>query len=129
MMKATLINKATGKEVVINKVKVEGTLVFIPTEENGSVNVPYSFNAVIDENNWLNDGTYVAFEELYEVTLKDENGKLDISNVDTSKLMSEHKDINDPDQTLKFTDDYRLHRFAKKATKYYYTLPVTGLGE
>ncbi len=108
-----LIDKKTGNEVVINGKRVEGELVFKVEEKDGSVDVPFKFNAAIDRNNWLGDGDYVVYEELYVVEVeKDEQTGED--KIVSEKLVFEHKDINNLDQTFKFTDDYRYYRFMKK---------------
>lgn len=115
MVKGYLIEKATNKEVVVNGKRIEGSIIFHADSEYGSIDVPFKFNAAIDKNNWLNDGDYVIYEEMYLVELSEEVNEAGetIQKVDSEKLILEHKQFDNTDQTFKFLDDYRYYRFRK----------------
>lgn len=79
-VEGTLVNKATGKEIV----KSSGC--FTAEETDGSVTLDFTFDAKD-----LKDGEVVVFEEIYKL---DEEGE-------TVKKVAEHKDIEDEGQTVK----------------------------
>ena len=75
----TLMNKETKAPVTVGGKEVTGETTFTPDTANGTVKVEFIFDA-----SGLEDKDLVAFEELYL------NGK----------LVGEHKDINDDNQTV-----------------------------
>ena len=80
-LKGTLMDKETGKPLLVNDKEVVATKTFVPTEAKGSVDLVY----VVDASA-LEGKTVVVFEDLYI------NGK---------KVVS-HADITDEDQTVHY---------------------------
>lgn len=79
-LKGWLMDKATGKQLVIDDKPVTSEVKFTPNNTSGSVDIEFKFDA-----SKLADGAeLVAFEELYK------------DNV----LVAEHKDIDDEGQTV-----------------------------
>lgn len=76
--------------LMINGKPVTAEAEFIPTENNGTVDVKFTFEA-----NNLDDKSLVVFEEIYRRTVT-EDGKV------VDELIGEHKDIEDKDQTINF---------------------------
>lgn len=80
-LKGWLMDKATGKQLVIDDKPVTSEVKFTPNNTSGSVDIEFKFDA-----SKLADGAeLVAFEELYK------------DNV----LVAEHKDIDDEGQSVK----------------------------
>lgn len=80
-VKGTLMDKATGKALMVNGKEVTAEAEFTPDKSEGSVNVEFTFNA---KN--LGGKDLVVFEKMY-----DANGN-EVAN---------HEDINDEGQTVK----------------------------
>ena len=76
-----LMDKSTGKELIVNGNKVTATKTFTATQANGSIDIEFTFDSSV-----LAGKSVVAFE-----TLK-YNGK----------EIAAHKDINDSKQTVSF---------------------------
>ena len=76
-----LMDKSTGKELIVNGNKVTATKTFTATQANGSIDIEFTFDSSV-----LAGKLVVAFE-----TLK-YNGK----------EIAAHKDINDSKQTVSF---------------------------
>lgn len=79
VMNGTLMDKETGKELLVDGKPVTAETTFTPTTKNGTVDVVFTFPTVA-----LEDKTLVAFEELYYNHI----------------LVVTHNDINDVDQTV-----------------------------
>ena len=80
-LKGVLMDKATGKELLIDEKKVTAEKEFTPKMADGSVDLEYTFDASA-----LAGKQVVVYEELYT----------------SDKLIGEHKDINDEGQTVTF---------------------------
>ena len=80
-LKGTLMDKETGKPLLVNDKEVVATKTFVPTEAKGSVDLVY----VVDASA-LEGKTVVVFEDLYI------NGK----------KVTSHADITDEDQSVHF---------------------------
>lgn len=80
-LKGVLMDKATGKELLIDEKKVTAEKEFTPKTADGSVDLEYTFDASA-----LAGKQVVVYEELYT----------------SDKLIGEHKDINDEGQTVTF---------------------------
>lgn len=80
-VKGTLMDKATGKALMVNGKEVTAEAEFSPDKSEGSVNVEFTFNAKD-----LGGKDLVVFEKMY-----DANGN-EVAN---------HEDINDEGQTVK----------------------------
>ena len=87
----TLIDKETGKEVLIDGKPVTSEATFKPENSEGTVEVTFTFDATS-----LSGHDVVVFEKLYVSTgYKDNKKEVELTN---------HEDINDNDQTVKITD-------------------------
>lgn len=108
--KGVLMDKTTGKALLIDGKEVTATKEFTTTTVNGFVELEFTFNA-----SELGTRDLVVFEELYqfvEVEAEEDNDNTtgDSSADDTEekepvfeeRLVAEHKDINDKDQTVSF---------------------------
>lgn len=84
----TLMNKETFKPITHDGKDVIAIKDFEASESTFIENIEFTFNA-----SDLAGATTVVFEELYEVT-EDENGE------EVLKLVAEHKDLEDIDQTV-----------------------------
>ena len=82
-MSGTLMDKETGKALIVGGKKVTATKNFTPTEENGYVELTFTLNASA-----MAGKTTVVFETL----------KYD------GKTVAVHKDIKDKDQTVRFPE-------------------------
>ena len=80
-LKGVLMDKNTGKELVVNGETVTAETTFIPTEPNGTATVDFTF----DSKYIKTDTDIVVFESLYK-----DNQELAV-----------HADINDEGQTIK----------------------------
>ncbi|WP_255294080.1 VaFE repeat-containing surface-anchored protein [Bacillus toyonensis] len=80
-VKGTLMDKSTGKPLVVNGKEVKSEATFKPKEANGSITLDFTFDAT-----GLEEKEVVVFENI----LKD------------GKEVATHTDINDKDQTVKF---------------------------
>ena len=80
LLKGVLMDKSTGKELVINGETVTAETVFIPTEPNGTATVEFTF----DSKYIKADTDIVVFESLYK----------------DGKELAVHADINDEGQTV-----------------------------
>ena len=78
-VRGKLIDKATGQPILIDGKEVEVVKKFVPETTNGTVDIEFNFNAEKVEGKDI-----VVFEEVY----------LD------GKLVAEHKDLNDSNQTF-----------------------------
>ena len=83
VVKGILMNKETGEPVLIEENEVTSETTFTPTEKDGTVDVEFTFNSTT-----LKGVDTIVFETLY---YKD----VEITN---------HKDIEDKDQTIQFLD-------------------------
>lgn len=81
VLKGTLMDKSTGKELVINGETVTAETVFVPTEPNGETTVEFSF----DSKYIKADTDIVVFESLYK----------------DGKEFAVHADIEDEGQTVR----------------------------
>lgn len=79
----TLMDKETGKALLVDGEKVTATKTFTPTEPNGSVTLTFTLNAAD-----LAGKTTVVFEDL----------------AFSGKTVAVHKDIKDKDQTVRFPE-------------------------
>ena len=80
VLKGTLMNKATGKSLMVDDKPVTAELKFTPNNTHGKIDIEFTFDA-----SKLADGAeLVVFEELY---------KDDV-------IVAEHKDIDDESQTV-----------------------------
>ena len=87
----TLIDKETGKEVLIDGKPVTSEATFKPENSEGTVEVTFTFDATS-----LSGHDVVVFEKLYVSTgAKDNKNEVELTN---------HEDINDNGQTVKITD-------------------------
>ena len=108
--KGVLMDKTTGKALLIDGKEVTATKEFTATTVNGFVELEFTFDA-----SELGTRDLVVFEELYqfvEVEAEDDNdnttgdssadGTEEKEPVFEERLVAEHKDINDKDQTVSF---------------------------
>lgn len=79
----TLMDKETGKALLVDGEKITATKTFTPTEPNGSVTLTFTLNAAD-----LAGKTTVVFEDL----------------AFSGKTVAVHKDIKDKDQTVRFPE-------------------------
>lgn len=87
----TLMDKETGKEVLIDGKPVISEATFKPENSEGTVEVTFTFDATS-----LSGHDVVVFEKLYVSTGdKDNKKELELTN---------HEDLNDDGQTVKITD-------------------------
>lgn len=87
----TLIDKETGKEVLIDGKPVTSEATFKPENSEGTVEVTFTFDATS-----LSGHDVVVFEKLY-VSTGDKDNKKEVE-------LTNHEDINDNGQTVKITD-------------------------
>ena len=87
----TLMDKETGKEVLIDGKPVISEATFKPENSEGTVEVTFTFDATS-----LSGHDVVVFEKLY-VSTGDKENKNEVE-------LTNHEDINDNDQTVKITD-------------------------
>ncbi len=87
----TLMDKETGKEVLIDGKPVISEATFKPENSEGTVEVTFTFDATS-----LSGHDVVVFEKLY-VSTGDKDNKNEVE-------LTNHEDINDNDQTVKITD-------------------------
>ena len=87
-VKGVIYDKSTGKPYTVNGKEVTGTATFTASKSSGTATVNFTINTA----GFTKETTLVAYEELYLGT-----------EVKDDKLISEHKDINDADQTVKIT--------------------------
>ena len=87
----TLMDKETGKEVLIDGKPVTSEATFKPENSEGTVEVTFTFDATS-----LSGHDVVVFEKLY-VSTGDKDNKKEVE-------LTNHEDINDNDQTVKITD-------------------------
>ena len=87
----TLMDKETGKEVLIDGKPVTSEATFKPENSEGAVEVTFTFDATA-----LSGHDVVVFEKLY-VSTGDKDNKKEVE-------LTNHEDINDNDQTVKITD-------------------------
>ena len=87
----TLIDKETGKEVLIDGKPVTSEATFKPENSEGTVEVTFTFDATS-----LYGHDVVVFEKLY-VSTGDKDNKKEVE-------LTNHEDINDDGQTVKITD-------------------------
>ena len=90
VLKGSLMVKDTGKALKVDGKKITAEKIFVPTCENGTVDMKFTFDA-----STLNGKSVVVFEELYLRVDTDDDGK-----PDDIKLVAEHKDIQDEGQTV-----------------------------
>lgn len=87
----TLMNKETGKEVLIDGKPVTAETTFKPEKPEGTVDVTFTFDAEA-----LKGHDVVVFEKLY-VTVKEEDKEKEIE-------LTNHEDIQAESQTVKLTE-------------------------
>ena len=87
----TLMDKETGKEVLIDGKPVISEATFKPENSEGTVEVTFTFDATS-----LSGHDVVVFEKLY-VSTGDKDNKKEVE-------LTNHEDINDNGQTVKITD-------------------------
>lgn len=87
----TLIDKETGKEVLIDGKPVTSEATFKPENSEGTVEVTFTFDATS-----LSGHDVVVFEKLY-VSTGDKDNKKEVE-------LTNHEDLNDDGQTVKITD-------------------------
>lgn len=87
----TLMDKETGKEVLIDGKPVTSEATFKPENSEGTVEVTFTFDAAS-----LSGHDVVVFEKLY-VSTGDKDNKKEVE-------LTNHEDLNDDDQTVKITD-------------------------
>ena len=87
----TLMDKGTGKEVIIEGKPVTAETTFKADKSEGTVEVTFTFDATA-----LSGHDVVVFEKLY-VSTGDKDNKKEVE-------LTNHEDINDNDQTVKITD-------------------------
>ena len=92
IMSGVLMDKATGKELVMNGETVTARMDFVPEKKNGSLIM--EFPVSVDE---LEGKTLVAFETC-SILIKSENGADEPREVE----IVSHKDINNEAQTVTF---------------------------
>ena len=80
-VEGTLMDKTTGKAVLVNGKEVKAEASFTPEESSGTVNVDFTFDATS-----LGGKSLVVFEKLYTAE---------------GKEIANHEDINDEGQTVK----------------------------
>ena len=78
------MDKSTGKELTVNGKTVTAEKTFTAEKESGSVTLDFTFSA-----NGLGGKSVVAFEKMYTA-----DGRVEVAS---------HEDINDANQTVKFT--------------------------
>ncbi len=93
-LKGVLMDKATGKELLVNGKPVTAEKVFIPEKSSGTVDMEFTF-----DGSKLENMATVVFEELYKNIDTDKDGKPDTPE---DKLAAVHKDITDEGQTIYF---------------------------
>lgn len=93
-----LMDTATGETLLIDGIKINSEVEFIPEKESGTINMEFQLNA-----NDLSGKRVTVFEKLH----------LD----DT--LIAEHADINDENQTIEFfkVGDIEIHKADSKTGK------------
>ena len=108
----TLMDKETGKELLVAGKKITQTAEFTPETPSGSVEIQFTFDA-----SDLSGHSLVAFEKLYIVGEK------------TGEEIASHEDINDKDQTVSIKTDDSTDKEKKSNTpgKKTYHAPQTGL--
>lgn len=84
-LKGILMDKETGKPLLVNGKEVTAEAKFVPTTEDGTAEMKFVFDA-----SDLKDKEVVVFEEVYRA----------------ETLIAEHKDIEDKDQTVSFYKTY-----------------------
>ena len=87
----TLMDKGTGKEVIIEGKPVTAETTFKADKSEGTVEVTFTFDATA-----LSGHDVVVFEKLY-VSTGDKDNKKEVE-------LTNHEDINDDGQTVKITD-------------------------
>lgn len=87
----TLMDKETGKEVLIDGKPVISEATFKPENSEGTVEVTFTYDAT-----FLSGHDVVVFEKLY-VSTGDKDNKNEVE-------LTNHEDINDNGQTVKITD-------------------------
>lgn len=87
----TLMDKETGKEVIIDGKPVTAETTFKADKSEGTVEVTFTFDATA-----LSGHDVVVFEKLY-VSTGDKDNKKEVE-------LTNHEDLNDDGQTVKITD-------------------------
>jgi len=87
----TLMDKETGKEILIDGKPVTAETTFKPEESSGSVDVTFTFDATE-----LKGHDVVVFEKLF-VTMKEEDNEKEVE-------VTSHEDIKAKSQTVKLTE-------------------------
>ena len=87
-----LMDKETGKPIMINGKEVTAETIFKPTVSTGTQDVSFTFDA-----RTLKGKDVVVFETLYKV-VTDKDGKV------TEEKVTSHEDINDDGQTITFPE-------------------------
>lgn len=89
VVRGILMDKATGKALLVNGKTVEASAEFVAKTPDGFVDVEFTFNG-----NGLGGKELVVFEEVFEVVTDKDGNKVE-------KLVEKHEDINDKNQTVK----------------------------
>lgn len=95
-LKGVLMDKETGKALLVGGKKVTAEKVFTPEKSSGTVEMEFVF-----DGSDLAGKTTVVFEEVYKNIDTDKDGKPDKPK---DKPTAEHKDINDEGQTIYFPE-------------------------
>lgn len=95
VLKGTLMDKSTGKELLIGGKKVTAETKFKPEKSDGTVDMEFTF-----DGSSLKGKDVVVFEELYVMADTDNNPQTP----DEEKKVTEHKDIEDDGQTVHFPE-------------------------
>ena len=96
IIEGVIINKDTGKPLMIDGEEVRNTVTFTADTSSGTIDVSYNFNAEsaglvkTDENGNVSYSDVVCYEYLYYAGAGDKS------------LKAEHEDINDSNQTVTF---------------------------
>ena len=92
-----LMNKSTGKKVLVDNKEVTAETTFTPEKANGTVEVTFSFDA-----SNLGGKSLVVFEKLYDAK---------------GKEIANHEDINDEDQTVTVSEKGKIVTSSPSGTK------------
>ena len=100
--------KEENAELLINGKRVESDYTFTADSETMKVEVAFTFDATSLDGKHL-----VTFEELY-----------DLSNPDEPKKVTEHKDIEDKEQTITFKEKPAIPQIVKGKINAYAPLTI-----
>ena len=86
MLEGVLMDKATGKSIMVDGQPVRVTKIFTAEAEDGMITMEFNFDAT-----GINGNDVTVFEYLYLVTADEKNPYI---------LVAQHADINDKDQSF-----------------------------